>query len=208
MSWFSRTREPTDVEGGSPLRHRSLALQPLLAGLDPETRHSALDLGAPVGHNLELLSARGCRIRITDLYRSLSVETLESREPEACGPLFARLLPFDPSERFDVVFLWDLLDYLRPHEIAALMARVTSACAPRAVALALVSTLRQIPGTPRRYRIEDEGTLSWNAPVGSPRPCPRHTQPELIRLMPGFAVKNSYILRNGVQEYLFERVRN
>lgn len=205
MSWFSRARERPDVEAGAPQSHRSLALKPLLAGLDPETRHSVLDLGPPVGQNLELLSARGCRIRITDLFRSLSAETLESREAEACGSLFARLLPFDASERFDIVLLWDLLDYLRPHEIAGLMGRVTPACAPRAIVFALVSTLRQIPATPRRYRIEDAETLSWNASAEVLRPCPRHTQAELIRWMRGFAVKSSFILRNGVQEYLLER---
>jgi hypothetical protein len=164
-----------------------------------------LDLGPPVGHNLETLSALGCRIRITDLFRSLSAETLEAREPDACPGLFARLLPVDASEQFQIVLLWDLLDYLRPHEISALMAHVAAACAPRAGAFALVSTRRQIPGAPRRYRIEDLERLSWGGSTEPARPGPRRTQPELCRLMPAFRVKRSFILRNGVQEYLLER---
>ncbi len=165
-----------------------------------------LDLGPPVEHNLELLSGLGCRIRISDLYRSLSAEPLETREPEACASLFERLLPLGADEHFDAILIWDLLDYLRPHEIAALMARVTPACAPRAVAFGLVSTLRQIPAAPLRYRIEDRETLSCSGTREPQRPAPRHTQPELARRMPGFEVKRSFILRHGVQEYLFERV--
>lgn len=206
MSWFSRRpRERSDVAVDPERRHRSLALRPLLSGLDPEQRHSVLDLGPPVGHNLEMLSALGCRIRITDLFRSLAAETLEAREAEACPALLGRLLPVEAREQFEIVLLWDLLDYLRGHEIAALMAHLVPACAPRVVAFALVSTLRQIPGAPRRYRIEDLDTLSWSAAADPPRPGPRHTQPELTRLMPAFRVKSSFILRNGVQEYLLQR---
>lgn len=205
MSWLSRLRERPDAPPAPPTCHRSLALKPLLASLDPEGRHSVLDLGAPVGHNLERLSALGCRIRITDLFRSLSAESVESREPEAWPALIARLLPVDPREQFEIVLLWDLLDYLRPHEITALMRHVAGACAPRASVFALVSTLRQIPGAPRRYRIEDLETLSWSEPLAPPRAGPRHTQPGLCRLMPAFRLKNSFILRNGMQEYLLER---
>jgi hypothetical protein len=140
-----------------------------------------------------------------DLFRSLQAESLEAREPEACAALIARLLTLDPREQFEIVLLWDLLDYLHAHEISALMAHLAPACSPRVVAFALVSTLRQIPGAPRRYRIEDEDTLSWSAAADPPRPGPRRTQPELARLMPGFRVKSSFILRNGVQEYLLER---
>lgn len=205
MSWFSRQQERPELETGAPSSHRSVALRAVLGGLDPEARHSVLDLGPPVGHNLERLSALGCRIRITDLFRSLSAETLEAREPETCPALFARLLPAEASEQFQIVLLWDLLDYLRPHEISALMAHVAVACAPRALVYALVSTLRQIPAAPRRYRIEDLETLSWSGSAEPLRPGPRHTQPELCRLMPAFRVKKSFILRNGVQEYLLER---
>ncbi len=204
MSWFSRSQaEPCPPPASSS--HRSLALGPLLSGLHPESRHAVLDLGPPMGHNLELLAALGCRIRITDLFRSLASETLEAREPQACRALFERLLPLDVGERFDAVLMWDLFDYLRLHEAAALMARITPACAPRAVIFGLVSTLHQIPATPLRYRIDDRETLYSTGPREPQRPAPRHTQPELVRRMPGFKVKASYILRHGVQEYLFER---
>jgi len=207
MAWLPRLKAGNG-EAPAPASHRSLALRPLLAGLDLETPHTALDLGPPVGRNLELLSGLGCRIRITDMYRSLSGESLESREPEACASLFARLLPHEPGDSFDVVFLWNLLDYLRPHEITSLMARVAGACRPRARVFAMVSTRHQIPAMPLRYQIEDLDTLSWTGPEEPQRPCPRRTQPELCRLMPGFKVKSSFILRHGVQEYLFERLRD
>jgi hypothetical protein len=207
MDWLPRPRTH-QADAAPPASHRSLALRPLLSALDPETRHAVLDLGPPVGRNLELLSTLGCRIRIIDLYRSLAAEPLDNRGPESCGALVARLLPFEPSEGFERVLLWGLFDYLRPHEITALMAHVASACRPRALAFAMVSTQRQLPAAPRRYQIEDLDTVSWTGAEHPQRPCPRYTQGELCRLMPGFKVRNSFLLRHGAQEYLFERLRD
>ncbi len=35
------------------------------------------------------------------------------------------------------------------------------------------------------------------------RPAPRYTEIDLKQLMPGFRVYSSYLLRNGMKEYLF-----
>jgi hypothetical protein len=162
-----------------------------------------LDLGPPLAGNIKLLSELGCRVRIADLNRSLGAETLESRQPEAMGALLEQLLPLEPDERFDALLAWDVFDYLRPDQVSVLMARLTPACQPGALALVMVSTRRQIPARPARYRIVDRETLHCDGPLQPMRPCPLYTQLDLAHMMPAFSVRRSFLLRSGIQEYLF-----
>jgi hypothetical protein len=205
MSWFSGSRWPKAPEPRESLEHRSLALPQLLRGLHPEAHPSFLDLGMAVGPNLQFLSAYSCRVRIADLYRSLLAEPAESREPNAFPALIAQLLPLQAGEHFDVILAWDLLNYLRQDQTTALMSWLAPTCTARSIVFALMSTQRQIPNAPLRYRILDEQHLAWEGAVVATRPAPRFTQQQMRRMTPGYSVKNSYILRNGIQEFLFER---
>lgn len=188
-----------------PPSHRSPALKALLEGLAPDCRPLVLDLGPTVPGNIERLSAFSCRVRVADLPRALAGEPEGARDAEGADALFERLLPLGPGERFDAVLAWDVLDYLRPPEVAALMRRLAAACAPEAPLLALVSRRREVPPAPPRYRILDDETLACDGAAEPPRPGPRYGQGELSRLMPDFAVKHSVLLRSGVHEFLFAR---
>jgi hypothetical protein len=202
VRWLARAnRAPVPP----PPLHRSPALKALLEGLDPDSRPLVLDLGATVPANIERLSAVSCRVRVADLPRALACEPAAVRDAEGADALVERLLPLEPGERFDAVLAWDVLDYLRPREVAALAARLAPACAPGAPLLALVSRRREVPQAPPRYRILDDETLASEGAEEPPRPGPRYGQGELQRLMPGFVVKHSVLLRSGVHEFLFAR---
>jgi hypothetical protein len=185
--------------------HRSESLKALVDSLSPEARHSVLDLGPPLAGNIKFLSALSCRVRIADLHRSLSAESLESRQPEAMGALLERLLPLDADERFDAMLAWDVLDYLRPDQVTTLMARLGPALRPEALVFVMVSTRREMPARPARHRIVDRETLLSEGPATPVRPCPQYTELDLARMLPGFSVRRSYLLRNGIQEYLLAR---
>jgi hypothetical protein len=204
MSWFSGSRQRRAPEPKESLAHRSLALPQLLRGLHPEAHPSLLDLGMAVGPNLEFLSRYSCRVRIVDLYRSLLAEPAESREPDAFPALLVRLLPLEAGEHFDIILAWDLLNYLRADQTTALMTWLTPACTARTIVFALISTQRQIPNAPLRYRILDEHHMAWEGAAVATRPSPRFTQLQMQRMTPGFSVKSSYILRNGIQECLLQ----
>ena len=203
MRWFSGS-SPAAAPAQSPC-HRSLALKALLGSLHAESRPTVFDLGPPLAGNIAFLSALSCRVRIGDLHRSLRAEPVENRKPEAMCALFERLLPLAAGERFDAILAWDVFDYLRPDQVSALMARLTPACSPAARALVLTSTRLQIPAAPLRYRILDRETLAVDGPREPARDGSRRAQPDVRRLMPGFAVRHSVLLRSGVQEYLFVR---
>jgi hypothetical protein len=203
VRWFPGSRPAAPP--APPPGHRSPALKAIFDGLAPGSRHEVLDLGPPIAGNVRLLSALSCRVRIADLHRSLAVEPVESRRPEAMGALFERLLPLAPDERFDALLAWDVFDYMRPDQVSSLMARLTPAFRPEALVLVLASTRRQIPARPLGYRIVDRENVAYDGSLQPSRPGPRYTQPDLARMMPGFSVRRSFLLRNGVQEYLFVR---
>lgn len=202
MSWFQGSRSATEPAATG---YKSLSLKALLDSLHPEPRRAVLDLGPPLAGNIKLLSGLGCRVRIADLNRSLGAEPIESRQPDAMAALLERLLPLLPDERFDALLAWDVLDYLRPDQVSSLMARLIPACRPGALALVMVSTRRQIPARPARYRIVDRESLDCDGPLQPTRVCPLYTQLDLAHLMPGFSVRRSYLLRSGIQEYLLAR---
>jgi hypothetical protein len=203
VAWFSPS--PSPAERAAQPGHRSQALKALLESLRTESRQTVLDLGPPLAGNIEFLSALSCRVRIADLHRSLGAESIENRQAEAMAETLERLLPLAPDERFDALLAWDVFDYLRPDQVAALMARLTAACRPEALVLVLASTRRQIPVAPLRYRILDGETLAADGPLMPQRAGPCHGQPDLKRMMPGFSVRHTVLLRNGIQEFLFAR---
>ncbi|HUL77803.1 MAG TPA: hypothetical protein VL691_11110 [Vicinamibacteria bacterium] len=203
MRWFSGSRLPAEA---APARgHRSAALAAILGDLPSGSRQTVLDLGPPLADNVKLLSGLSCRVRVADLHRSLCAEDVESRRPEAMGALYDRLLPLAPDERFAALLAWDVFDYLRPDQVSSLMARLTPAFRPGALALVLVWTRPQVPARPLRYRIVGRESLAYEGPSQPVRPGPRYGQHDLARMMPGFSVQRSFLLRSGIQEFLLAR---
>lgn len=115
------------------------------------------------------------------------------------------LLQFPPGTELDAVLAWDLLNYMDRREVAALARLLVPVCRPGALLFALVSILKLAPAEPLRFRILDGEHLSYEARSAVERPCPRYAPAELAELLRGFRLDRSYLMRHGVQEYLFAR---
>lgn len=205
MSWFLRSRkEPVaavaQAEPG-PEVHRSLALPALLHSMRRKGQGlRILDLGPAVGSNVELLSQLGCKLHIGDLYASRA----SAGEGEELGQeFFEQLFPGD--SRFDVVFAWDLFNYLQRREMARLGPLLRRHCRSGALVFALTWIHKQIPAQPIRFRMQENGQLLYERRTGIDRPGPRYAPSELTGFMKGFQVDRSFLLRHGIQEYLFIR---
>lgn len=205
MSWFSRSRKETapavaQLEPG-PEVHRSLGLAALLEGMRRRGQGlRILDLGPAVGANVEFLSQLGCKLHIGDLYASRSSAT----DGEELGVEFFEQL-FPPDTRFDVVLAWDLFNYLQRKEMARLGAILRRNCRPGALVFALMSIQKQIPAQPYRFRMLEGGELVYERRTGLERPGPRYAPSEIASALKGFRVDRSFLLRHGIQEYLFTR---
>ena len=185
----------------------SLALGLLVDKIAGRRPCRVLELGPAFGANVEFLSQFSSKICIEDLY-----QTLASFDPSFNGdqstfcPVYEALLPYHEDTRFDVILMWDLLDYLDGHNIRRLMRHLRRFCHRGTLLYALVSTRPNIPATPTRFRILGKDKLLYQTTTTEERPCPRYRQGTLLELLRSFRVERSYLLRNGVQEYLFEFV--
>ena len=175
----------------------SVALfQTLIQQLDAERRWVVLDLGALHAATLELLQGYRCRLEVADIVWDL----MNSRD--VAGSL--RLDDWD--EPVDLVFCWDVLNYLEEPVLADVMGRIAQRCRPGALVHALVvyseKVMNDLPG----YFVPvDSGKLVDTATQTPQRKAPRYSTEALSKAMPDYAVDRVRLLGNGMQEYLFKR---
>lgn len=187
--------EPLVMATGEP--HRSLALPVLLAGLQGRSRPEILDLGPAQAANIEFLSALHARLTVEDLPATLAAGTAPPAR------LIQSLVANPPPTGFDTLFAWDLFDYLDTETLAILTARLGEISTPGAFLFALVAYRAEIPEQPQRFRLLDEQTVLYQPVSNRMRSAPRRTARDLGRLLAGFDVEGTYLLRNGYHEYLF-----
>jgi hypothetical protein len=216
MSWLSALRggtgvrkEPaargsaTQTAEAGPEMHRSLALPSVYSALS-RGKLSVLDLGPAIGSNVERLSEFGCKLDIEDLYASKTAALAEG--PGPLGPeFFTELLSPPEGTKFDLVLAWDLFNYLDRKELAQLAERLRLFCRPGSLLFALISIHKTIPAQPIRFRFHDKDQLIYERRSTVERPGPRFAPAELNQLLRGFHVDRSFLLRHGIQEYLFMR---
>lgn len=205
MSWFQRSRKEAlpavATAEAEPELHRSLALPALLQAMRRKGQGlTILDLGPAVGSNVEFLSQLGCKLHIGDLFASRA----SAGEGEELGQeFFEQLFPSDA--RFDVVLAWDLFNYLQRREMIRLGSLLRRHCRSGALLFALMSIQKQIPAQPMRFRMQDNGQLLYERRTFLDRPGPRYAPSEISGFLKGFQVDRSFLLRHGIQEYLFLR---
>lgn len=211
LRWLSNqelksSASATKPPQGESQTHSSLALNIVLRQLRLQRNHNILDLGAAFGANVDFFSRFSCRIYIEDLYRTLILFDFFSPEDGVnYADVFEYLLPYGKETYFDVILAWDLFNYLERPEYLHLTRHLSKYCRTGSFLFALISTRKHIPEKPTNYKIMDQQTLLYENSSAVLRPCPRYEETDLRHLMPDFRVCNSFLLRNGIKEYLFAR---
>jgi hypothetical protein len=104
----------------------------------------------------------------------------------------------------DLVFCWDLLNYLKRDAMTALMSAIAARARPGARAHALiVYSERSMPERPGRWVPTDDYLLVDQAPVRPMIEAPRYSPEYLGQAMTGFAIEHARLLANGMQEFIF-----
>jgi hypothetical protein len=215
MSWLSSLRgtgprkEPAakgaaaaTAEAG-PEVHRSLALPYVFTALARGHKMNVLDLGPAIGSNVERLSEYGCKLNIEDLYAS---KTAVAEQGSLGADFFQQFIDPPEGTQFDLVLAWDLFNYLDRKELKHLAERLRRFCRPGALLFALISIHKTIPAQPIRFRFDPtQDQLVYERRTTVERPGPRFAPAELNQTLAGFRVDRSFLLRHGIQEYLFVR---
>jgi hypothetical protein len=189
----------------SPAVHKSLGLNALLDQVRGDRSYSILDLGPALKANVLFWSQFSCRLHIVDFYRSYR-EWQAAVAPEGASEeaAFSALLPFSDETAFDIILAWDLFNYLDLRELEALVQRLSRWCRPGTRLFALISSLPDISASPTVFRILNREQMTHEIPTRDTRPGPRHQPRDILRLMARFTVSSSFLMRHGIQEYVFE----
>ena len=187
-----------------PDDYSSLALREGVGHLRSPGRKTILDLGRPSGENVRFFSELNCRLFISDFFDSLAREGAAVRQGStAFANACSRLLEFPPGTCFDLVLLWDLLNYLDLTEVAILTEHLRNHCRPGTRMIALLSIYRRIPDEPFQFFASDPARLRYELLTELCRDSPRHKEPDLMGAMTDFEVETCMLLRHGMREYCF-----
>ena len=186
--------------------HQTLGLGPVLHELQRRRRPRVLDLGPALGASVEFLAGYSVQLFIADLYRSVRSST-GRLPPEAARlqRLLKEQLPVPDEGPFDLVLAWDLLNYFDADQLEALGQHLGVLCRPGGQLFALVATRGPISDQPMNFEIVAPDLLRYVATAPTERTSPGYRETALERLLDAFAVQTSFLLRNGMQEYIFTR---
>jgi len=187
-----------------PVVHSSLGLQALCERLQDVATCDILELGPVRSVNLEFWSRFHPSIYVADLRSSLPLPTVVSEESEFVEPDWNRLLGLPADRRYDVILAWDLLNYLELSAVTSIIKYLSGFCRPGTVIFTLVFDQKQMPEEITVYHIMDESHLQYEYAGPEMRACPRHQPRALAGVMNRYKTADSFRLRNGVVEYLFE----
>lgn len=173
-----------------------------IAGL---RRSDILDLGSPSRANVEYLSQFSCVLHIGDVSRVLAEdpEMVAPEEERDVEGAVERVIVFEDHIRFNVIFAWDLFDYLDPATSLAIMRRVGGYCCTGTLLYLTTINGESIPDRPGRFTIVDDGNLRVERVGPGTRSGMKHSPRGLERIMPGFRLHHSFLLGHQMQDYLF-----
>ncbi len=204
MGWFSsrqrRKRESAGrIYAGA---QRSPGFEVICQFLETEPAYTILDLGASSTESLEFLSELCDDLVIQDVFHSSATSTGTRSEIFRFENARAVSLP-KPSQKFDVILVWDLLHYLSPEDRAPFIRRLAERCAPNAMVLITASSIAEIPPEPIQFKALRPDRLEYC--LGDERAkSPGMTTRIVEQLMIGFVPLRNFQLRNGLQEMVFQ----
>lgn len=193
----------TEQKDGQTLRVP--LFESVMTGFDDDRRHVVIDCGPARSGLLELLAGLRCRIDVLDL--PVQLNRLASLDADSdFEAWFAQWLPAADDEPADLILCWNLLDYLEPAQIAALMTVLIERLRPGGRIHALVEySSPKMAAAPGGMAPAGKTALTLESVAERSRPAPRHSRGALEKLMPGLKTERGMLLSNGMQEYLFRR---
>lgn len=189
-------RQPED-QGPRIEVHPSPALKVILTELPRDEKIRILDFGPAVAENVSFLAQYAVRIQVVDALR----ESLDS-------DLAVRVLDglvSDHSGIFDLVLLWDHLDYMPPAQGAEIVEAALPLCRPDARCMVQTRTTATMSARPLTYRVRDEKHLVYEWLSREETGAPQMTPAAVEEVLKGFSIEHAFVLRNGVREYVATR---
>jgi hypothetical protein len=170
-----------------------------------ERKYEVLDLGQACSETLRFYAELPSKIYFAGFFSDLKGLAPEPEEGlKRFNKALEESLPFAARTRFDLVVTWDIFNYLRLDEVEALTTYLRRFMSESAPLVSLIWYQRRIPAQPQRFALLDAESLEYRPTSQAEMDGPRYKEPDLLRAMHSFRVSKSFLLRNGIQEYVFQ----
>jgi len=169
MRFFRGTPDSAPAQKAQErLSRRSSALAELSRVFTSEETLCVLDIGATSATNIRLFTERGHRIYSEDLLEASTDPALRSHDEQGLPVLDSKKFLEEnlayATGQFDVVFCWNLADYMDESLVKPVVARLWTVMKPGGMLLAFFHTREAGPDAPCfRYHISGKDTLEMQA---------------------------------------------
>ncbi len=181
-------------------------LQKLFSSYQTTKANNIIDCSGPLVSNQTRLYQISQNVFEEDIYSFMAWQ-----QKTAVGSQFAisdQMLRYHSSVKFDLVMLWDLVNFWKPHQTSRLIEKIVQHMQPKGVIHLVLPHSGGVASKPANYRISSDYQIRLNGVLCGETKNKIISTGELVRLLPNFKVAAYYFgtLRNGenYQEYLFE----
>lgn len=210
-SWRARQvqRATLDEEADEDRRlvesHRSPGLKEVFASASRHKDLRILDLGPSVAGNFEFYSDFVSRVQFVDLFdHNLHVDGAHSMGHKARVHDLEELTA-EHAGTFDIALAWDVFNYVPEDQARKVVQALARLCRPGARLLAIIVEADTMPARPSTFKIFNEESLAYQLESIEIRGGPQLPPAAVERLLAGFAVEHTFVLRHGVREYVAVR---
>ena len=187
------------MEYGSP------ALAAIAAHLSPDSGCRVLDLGAAVAANIDFYGGFAHHVRVVDAVQELASHVEEEGEEGGFETLIDKIWRGVVGE-FDVVMAWDLVSHIDRDMARSVVSRLREVCRRGAKVYMLTYEGAVMPSTPQVFEIRSADRLLYRPASSGMVPAGKLPPADVERLLVGFQVESSFLLRHGVREYVVIRM--
>lgn len=169
-------------------------------------RWVVLDLGTARGSTIAFFGRFRSRLIVADVATAVD-ELNRAKDTAEAARRLDDLMPPYGTDPIDLVLCWDVLNFLAPPAVTALMQRIGSGLRRGAAAHAFMSySATHTPIEPGSYVVRGDGDVSGRIAAEASRTPLGYTTAQLQRMMNRYTVVRSVLLRQGLQEYVFRYV--
>jgi 2-polyprenyl-3-methyl-5-hydroxy-6-metoxy-1,4-benzoquinol methylase len=169
---------------------------------------SILDLGVATQQNVSFITNLGHRLNAADFLQILNDtfgldDTVDQSNPGQIEYFLKQSLDF-PEGHFDAVLIWDVLEYLAPAMLTAVLERLHQIVRPKGYMLAFFHADDKLEAVPfYTFRIQNLTTLNV-AQQGQRRPAQLFNNRSLERLFGKFDSVKFFLTRERLREVIIK----
>lgn len=198
-------RSPSPFSAASVETRPSRGLEAFFTQIRDQFGLTILDLGGATQKNITFITELGHRLYSEDFLAILR-ETFGEDDPEQANPgrieYFLKQTLDYPEGHFDGVLIWDVLEYLSPSLLTAVVDRLLSVVSKRSYMLAIFHSDDKLEDVPNySFRIAGTGTLEV-AQQGLRKPVQRFNNRSLEKLFGRYDSVKFFLTRERLREVL------